>query len=155
MTTAEFREILSQVTTRIEGRSLDSDLEADLNSEFPADGAVTAAIFTACRDAIAEGWMCNREAGGIRYGRVIKADSGLGRFSVDVVDMNEVVGPYHRHPQGEIDLIMPLTPGATFDGRSAGWLVYGPDSSHAPTVAGGNALVLYLLPYGAIEFSRN
>ena len=155
MTPAKFQEILSQVTASIEGLPLDSDLEARLNSEFPADGAVAAAIFTACRDAITEGWMCNREAGGIRYGRVIKADAGLGRFSADVVDMNEVVGPYHRHPQGEIDLIMPVTPGATFDGRPAGWLVYGPDSSHAPTVAGGNALVLYLLPYGAIEFSRS
>ncbi|MBP6368696.1 MAG: DUF4863 family protein, partial [Burkholderiales bacterium] len=42
---------------------------------------------------------------------------------------------------------------ATFDGQGAGWVVYGPGSAHSPTVAGGRALVLYLLPQGAIEFT--
>jgi hypothetical protein len=37
---------------------------------------------------------------------------------------------------------------------AAGWLVYGPGTAHHPTVAGGRALVLYLLPRGAIEFTR-
>ena len=59
-----------------------------------------------------------------------------------------------RSPNGEIDLIMPLTPGARFDERDAGWLVYGPDSAHSPTVTQGRALVLYLLPAGAIEFTQ-
>jgi hypothetical protein len=69
--------------------------------------------------------------------------------------MSNLAGPHHRHPHGEIDLIMPLNESATFDGRPAGWLVYGPDSSHAPTVAGGTAWVLYLLPQGAIEFTKS
>src|SRR6266478_2170194 len=59
-----------------------------------------------------------------------------------------------RHPNGEIDLIMPLAAGAKFDGREAGWLVYGPGSVHSPTVTHGRALVLYLLPGGAIEFTK-
>jgi hypothetical protein len=50
-------------------------------------------------------------------------------------------------------MIMPLTEGARFDGHGAGWLVYGPGSAHRPTVTGGRALVLYLLPGGAIDFS--
>ena len=56
---------------------------------------------------------------------------------------------------GEIDLIMPLddSPGASFDGRPAGWCVYGPGSAHRPTVAQGRALVLYLLPEGQIKFT--
>ncbi|MGB0129105.1 MAG: DUF4863 family protein, partial [Rhodocyclaceae bacterium] len=112
------------------------------------------AIFDACRAAIAEGWMCEREAGGIRYGRVIRPGPGTDGFSVDVVDMNEIAGPHHRHPNGEIDLVMPLTEGAQFDGRGAGWVVYAPESAHRPTVSGGRALVLYLLPDGAIEFTR-
>ena len=155
MTTTEFRDLLSQVTARLKDRPLNADLEALLNHEFPVEGPVTRAIFGACRDAIAAGWMCNREAGGIRYGRVIKPDAALGRFSVDVVEMTDLAGPHHRHPHREIDLIMPRTSGATFDGRPAGWLVYGPDSSHAPTVAGGTAWVLYLLPQGAIEFTKS
>jgi hypothetical protein len=68
--------------------------------------------------------------------------------------MNDLAGPHHRHPKGEIDLIMPIDPGAKFDGQPAGWLVYGPDSAHSPTVTGGRALVLYLLPEGQIEFTR-
>ena len=55
---------------------------------------------------------------------------------------------------GEIDLVMPLEPEAQFDGHGAGWVVYGPGSAHHPTVTRGRALVLYLLPAGAIEFTR-
>jgi len=68
--------------------------------------------------------------------------------------MNDVAGGHHRHPTGEIDLIMPVDPEAKFDGRGAGWLVYGAGSAHRPTVTGGKALVLYLLPQGAIEFTK-
>ena len=98
--------------------------------------------------------MCSREHAGIRYGRVVKPGATTHGFSVDVVDMNDVAGGHHRHPTGEIDLVMPLTDGAAFDGHGAGWVVYGPDSAHTPTVAGGRALVLYLLPDGAIDFTK-
>ncbi|HWM69778.1 MAG TPA: DUF4863 family protein [Steroidobacteraceae bacterium] len=70
-------------------------------------------------------------------------------------ERNRSVYPHHRHPNGEIDLIMPLEPGAQFDGRDAGWLVYGPGSAHSPTITHGRALVLYLLPQGAIEFTKS
>ena len=49
---------------------------------------------------------------------------------------------------------MPTEGDARFDGRGAGWLVYPAGSSHRPTVSGGRAFVLYLLPGGAIEFTR-
>jgi hypothetical protein len=67
--------------------------------------------------------------------------------------MRDIAGPHHVHPHGEIDLIMPLTEGVTFDGHPAGWCVYRPGTAHRPTVANGEALVLYLLPQGAIEFT--
>jgi hypothetical protein len=68
--------------------------------------------------------------------------------------MNEIAGGHHRHPTGEIDLVMPLEGDARFDGRGAGWVVYEPGSAHTPTVSGGRALVLYLLPQGSIEFTK-
>ena len=154
MTPEQFHELITRVTGYIDGLHLDQHLEAELNRRFPAGGEDVAAISDACRNAISAGWMCEREAGGIKYGRVIKPGASTAGYSVDVVDMDEVVGPHHRHPNGEIDLIMPLAGDAKFDGRGAGWLVYGPDSSHSPTVSGGRALVLYLLPQGAIEFAR-
>jgi hypothetical protein len=153
-TSDTFARLIGQITACIEGRRLDQHLEQDLNTLFPADGPETRAVFDSCKAAIAAGWMCAREAGGIRFGRVVKPGPGTHGFSVDVVDMPPIAGPHHRHPNGEIDLIMPLETDAKFDGRGAGWLVYGPDSAHRPTVTQGRALVLYLLPAGAIEFTN-
>ena len=154
MTPETFTDLVATVSRRIEGRPLDAALEQELNQRFPADGPVFRELFDACRAAVAAGWMCNREAGGIRYGRVVKPAAATNGFSVDVVEMDSTKGPHHRHPNGEIDLIMPLTANAKFDGCGAGWLVYGPGSAHSPTVSEGKALVLYLLPQGAIEFTR-
>lgn len=151
MTKDEFQTLIGQVTQASKGRSLDAALAADLNAKFPAAGPVFQSIRAACDAGVAEGWMCEREQGGIKFGRVIKDVDG---FSVDVVQMADVVGPHHRHPNGEIDLVMPLDAAAQFDGHGAGWVVYGPDSAHRPTVRGGAALVLYLLPGGAIDFTR-
>jgi hypothetical protein len=153
MTQSEFAVLMASITGEIAGRGLDEALEAELNRRFPAGGEVFRSIEDACRAAIVAGWMCSREHAGIRYGRVVKPGDGTHGFSVDVVDMDNVAGGHHRHPAGEIDLIMPVSGTAAFDGRGAGWLVYGPGSAHVPTVTGGRALVLYLLPQGLIEFT--
>lgn len=154
MTEQDFIALVAQITGRIAGHPVDRALAELLNREFPADGPLVQRIQSACAAAVEAGWMCNQEHGGIKYGRVAQPGPALHGFSIDVVDMAEVVGPHHRHPNGEIDLIMPLAGDARFDGHAAGWLVYGPDSAHRPTVTGGRAYVLYLLPEGAIEFTR-
>ncbi len=151
----EFTSLMASITGRVRGRALDRALEADLNREFPADGDVFRSVRDACYAGIAAGWMCNREHAGIKYGRVVKPGETTHGFSVDVVEMEDVAGGHHRHPTGEIDLIMPVRGAAEFDGHGAGWLVYEPGSAHVPTVAGGKALVLYLLPQGAIEFTKS
>jgi len=149
-----FTQLMASITKTIEGRALDAELERDLNTLFPADGETVQIVREVCERGIQDGWMCSREAGGIKYGRVVKPTASTHGFSVDVVEMQAVAGPHHRHPNGEIDLVMPLSPGAQFDGRGAGWVVYGPDSAHSPTVTHGRARVLYLLPAGAIDFTR-
>jgi len=154
MTPNDFQALIAKVTKEIHGRPLDAGLAAFLDERFPADGAEFQAIAAACRDAVAAGWMCEREHGGIKFGRVVKPCPELDGYSVDVVEMTDVVGPQHAHPNGEIDMIMPLEGDAKFDGHGAGWFVYGPGSVHRPTVSGGKAYVLYLLPQGAIEFTR-
>ena len=154
MDVQQFQTLMAGLTGEIAGAPLDAALAARLNATHGPGSRSYEDIFAACKAAIAAGWMCNREGGGIRYGRVIKPTAALHGFSVDVVDMADLVGPHHRHPQGEIDLIMPLTAGALFDGHPAGWCVYGPDSAHKPTVSGGDALVLYLLPEGQIQFTK-
>jgi hypothetical protein len=149
-----FMSLIRQVTDRIEDRPLDQALQTELNAEFAPTSPFFAGLFHECQQAIAAGWMCAREGGGIKYGRVVKPHADLHGYSVDVVDMDSLKGPHHSHPNGEIDLIMPLTPGAKFDEHPAGWLVYPPGTAHHPTVTEGRALVLYLLPQGAIEFTR-
>jgi hypothetical protein len=154
MNPAAFTSLIGEVTARIAGRPLDAALEVELNASYPADGEFVRRVGSACEIGIADGWMCNREAAGIKYGRIVKPGEATHGFSVDVVEMNNIAGGHHRHPNGEIDLVMPVDAGARFDGHAAGWVVYGPDTAHVPTVEGGKALVLYLLPQGAIEFSR-
>lgn len=155
MTPEQFRDLITPITKQIQGLALDKQLETRLNSEFAASGKVFQSVVNACNEAIKAGWMCNREAAGIKYGRVVKPGPETHGFSVDVVEMHNIKGPHHRHPNGEIDMIMPLNGNAKFDGHGAGWLVYGAGSAHYPTVSDGKAIVLYLLPDGAIEFTKS
>lgn len=154
MTPETFTALLAPVAEAIKGRPLDGALGEFLNQTCGPQSEGFRAIEAACHAAIKAGWMCNREAGGIKFGRVVKPTPALAGFSVDVVEMGDCKGPHHRHPNGEIDMIMPLEGDARFDGAPRGWLVYGPGSAHHPTVSGGRSLVLYLLPEGAIEFTR-
>ena len=153
MTPETFRAQLAEFTAALTGRPIDTELEAWLNREHGSGSATYATLKAACEAGVAAGWLCNREGGGIRYGRIFKPADDLHGFSVDVVDMHDIAGPHHRHPQGEIDLVMPQQGDALFDGRPAGWVVMPPGSAHRPTVSHGRALVLYLLPQGAIEFT--
>jgi hypothetical protein len=154
MTPETFRQQIAALTTRLAGRPLDTALDDWLNAECGPGSDTFRGLEAHCRAGVAAGWLCNREGGGIRYGRIFKPADDLQGFSVDVVDMADIAGPHHVHPEGEIDLVMPLDAGACFDGRPAGWVVMPPGSAHRPTVSQGRALVLYLLPQGRIEFTK-
>ncbi|MDH3714817.1 MAG: DUF4863 family protein [Gammaproteobacteria bacterium] len=152
MTRELFATLMNEVADVIGGRAVDTNLGEHLNRTLPAEGDTFRRIEEACHAGVDAGWMCKHEAGGIRYGRVLRPDAVQG-LSVDVVYMNDVRGPRHKHPKGEIDMIMPIDSAACFDGHGRGWCVYAPGSEHYPTVTGGAALVLYLLPEGDIEFT--
>jgi hypothetical protein len=147
-----FRRQIAALTAQLAGRPLDAELDGWLNREHGPASATYGALKASCEAGVAAGWLCNREGGGIRYGRIFKPAEDLHGYSVDVVDMKDIAGPLHVHPNGEIDLVMPLEGDARFDGRPAGWLVCPPGSAHRPTVSDGRALVLYLLPGGQIRF---
>ena len=149
-----FHQLVATVAQAVQGRALDTALQTWLNAHYGADSAWYEEMRQACASGVNQGWLCQRENGGIRWGRVFEASPALGDFSVDVVQMKDTAGPHHSHPLGEIDLILPITPEALFDGHAAGWCVYGPNSAHSPTVSHGEAWVLYLLPQGQIQFTR-
>ena len=148
----QFAATVATITATLAGKPLDASLQAFLNEQFSADGTVFCDLARLCREGIADGWLCNREHGGIKFGRVIKAGVETHGYSVDVVEMTNIAGPWHAHPRGEIDMIISLDDSALFDGQSNRWLVYESGSQHAPTVTGGKAIVLYLLPAGEIDF---
>ena len=149
-----FIEVVTTITTRIAGRTLDDSLQVFLDENFPPGGEAFDDLAELCLQGVDEGWLCDREQGGIKFGRIIKPGPDTSGFSVDVVEMNNIRGPYHGHPNGEIDMVIPVSVGAEFDGQGQGWLVYEPESEHYPTVSTGKAIVLYLLPDGAIDFTR-
>lgn len=148
-----FADAVELITTRIAGKSIDDDLRSFLNENFPPGGEAFDDLATLCRQGVDEGWLCDREHDGVKFGRVIKPGPETSGFSVDVVLMTDVAGPYHGHPNGEIDMVIPESPAARFDGHGQGWVVYAAGTEHCPIVSDGKAIVLYLLPEGAIDFS--
>ena len=155
MEISEFQALLKPVTDLVSSGAVDANLAEELNRRYPPGGEVFDAIENACHKAIAAGWMCaNGEEGGPRWGRVIEPSAETGGLSVDVVDLTDLVGGLHSHPAGEVCMVLPITPGAQFDGNDRGWCVFEPDTSHHPTVSNGRALVLYMLPEGKIEFAE-
>ena len=154
MNIERFQELLKPVTDFVSSQIVSPDLAEELNRRFPHDGETFEAVEAACHEAILDGWMCAQGTEGRRFGRIIEPGEETGRLSVDVVDLKNIVGPHHRHPTGEICMIMPVTEGARFDGKPRGWCVFEPGSDHRPTVTNGEALVLYMLPEGKIEFTE-
>jgi len=148
-----FQKLLKPVTDFVSNQAVDPALARELDRRFPHGGETFNAIEAACHEAIEDGWMCAQGTAGRRFGRVIEPSEATGGLSVDVVDLENIVGPHHRHPTGEICMITPVTRGARFDDTPRGWCVYEPGSDHRPTVTDGEALVLYMLPEGKIEFT--
>lgn len=137
---------LAQALTAVDVAAKDGAAQAERQAPFA--GAMVQAIRAAAVANRDSEWLLPKAMAGIRFGRVAK---DLHGFSVDAVLM-DVPGPKHRHPNGEIDLCFATAGDPRFDGKPAGWVVYGKDSVHVPTVKGGEMLILYFLPAGAIEF---
>ena len=93
MEVEEFTGLIKNVTAVIADNNLNEELADLLNLKFPENGSTFNDIQKSCLSGIEAGWMCNNVAGSIRFGRVIKDVDG---FSVDVVLMDEVVGPQRR-----------------------------------------------------------
>ncbi len=150
MTKEQFSKLLEPLALALRAVEVDApDAAAQAERQAPFHGALVEQVRAAAIAAIGSDWLLPKSNGGIRFGRVAK---DLHGFSVDAVAM-AVPGPRHRHPNGEIDLCFATRGEPRFDGHPAGWVVYGRGSAHVPTVHGGEMLILYFLPGGAIEFA--
>ncbi len=149
MTKEQFVALLTPLAQALKAVDVDArDAAAQCERAAPFGGAAVAAVKAAALANVGSEWLLPKAQGGIRFGRVAKDLLG---FSVDAVLM-DVPGPKHRHGNGEIDLCFATRGEPRFDGKPAGWVVYGKGSVHVPTVTGGQMLILYFLPGGAIEF---
>ena len=153
MSQAKLEQLMAEISAAIGDKPVDGHLATFLGETFAEGGETFKEVEALCHEGEAEGWLCAREMGGIKFGRVIKPGGAAGKYSVDVVRMKDVKGPHHVHPSGEIGMIMPIDGDPRFDGQGRGWYVDPPGSDHWPTVEGGDAYILYLLPDGAIEFT--
>ncbi len=149
MTKEQFVELLRPLAQALQGFDVDArDAAAACERALPFRSAAVEAVKAAAIANLGSDWLLPKASGGIRFGRVAKDLLG---FSVDAVLM-DVPGPKHRHGNGEIDLCITTKGAPQFDGHPAGWVVYGKGSVHVPTVRGGEMVILYFLPGGAIEF---
>lgn len=123
----------------------------ELSARLDPAGEAAAAVNQALEGLLAEGAIADRGELPVMWSRVAKAGPESGGFSIDVVRMTGP-GPRHRHPRGEVNWCVARDGAPTFDGEGPGWVVKAPDSTHVPTVAGGEMLIVYLLPEGEIEF---
>ncbi|HEY0295006.1 MAG TPA: DUF4863 family protein [Bordetella sp.] len=135
-------------------RPLGPELEALLNERYGAHTEAYARLLTLLRRGMDEGWSCYAEIDGPDYrrGRIAQASEETHGFTVESGCLRDVLGNYHRHPLGEINMIGPVDETGRFCGSGAGWKVFPPDSSHFPTVTGGVVTMLFFLPDGLIEY---
>ena len=89
MPSSELHRQIARLTSELAGRELNPELQDWLNREHGAGSNTFREIEQTCQLGLAEGWLCQHEAGGIRYGRVFKPAAELQGFSVDVVDMDD------------------------------------------------------------------
>jgi hypothetical protein len=120
-----FREqIAAELTAQLAGRPLDAALDTWLNAEHGATSATYARLKAKLPSRRGRRAGCaTAKAAASATAASSSPRRRLHGFSVDVVDMQDIAGPHHTHPNGEIDLIMPLDGEAQFSTAAppAGW----------------------------------
>ena len=129
-----------------------TEAQAGLNAELPFEGEQVSAIFDLCKQGLDEGWLTPRAAGDkVQFGRL---DKDMGGYAVDAVVMDNAAGMGHTHTRGEFNMCFALEGEPRFDGHPPGWVVFGHESHHIPTVTGGKMLFIYFTPGGEVRWDR-
>lgn len=149
-----------------------AELEAWLNTTYGPDSDLYKDLARLIKLGVQEGWAANEEIEGPNYrrSRILGPEAETSFFSITAVYMNSVdahafpdhdgddvlLGEYHGHPYGELNLVVPLDEGAQLMGlrgwQGAGWTAPDPGSSHYPEVKGGGLIALFYLPAGRISY---
>jgi hypothetical protein len=151
---AEALAIAHRILGYIGDRPLDAELEFQLNRRFGPHSGVYETLVKLLNVGVEEGWVAYApvEGAGYNRGRIAEPTPETAGMSVESAMLRNAKGEYHRHPRGEINLVIPVDSRAQFCGHGAGWVVYPPGSEHFPTVTGGKALFMFFLPNGEVEY---
>ena len=80
MPSQQLKDPLITLTAQLADRALDAGLQTWLNTEYGPATEGYRALHAACLAGVAQGWLCDREAGGLRYGRIFKPAPELQGF---------------------------------------------------------------------------
>ncbi|MET7993421.1 DUF4863 family protein [Amycolatopsis sp. NPDC005232] len=145
----------------VKNRTAGGELESWLNTRYGPDSELYQDLARMITEGVEAGWAANIEVEGKKYRRSRIADPQdvLNYFSITAVYMDSVEpfrGQYHQHPYGELNLVVPLDPGAKLMGPNGwsgpGWTAPGPGSHHYPEVKDGALIALFYLPAGRISY---
>jgi len=145
----------------VKNRTAGGELEDWLNTNYGPGTELYDDLARMITEGVNDDWAANVELDGPKYrrSRIASPSEELSYFSVTAVYMNSVPryrGQYHQHPYGELNLVVPLDPGAELAGPrgwcGAGWTAPGPGSHHYPEVRGGALIALFYLPAGRISY---
>ena len=154
----------------IKNETAGAPLERWLNEVKGPDSAMYQELAGLVRAGVQEGWLANVEITGRHYrrSRLLEPSAEMEYFSITAVYMESGAagggpgsvfrGDYHAHPYGEVNMVVPLTPGAELAGplgwRGAGWTAPTPGSEHCPEVRGGAVIAFFFLPAGRISYGK-
>lgn len=135
----------------------------------PHERVERSSLASLIRGGVADGWAANAEIAGPHYrrSRLAEPSAGTAYFSITAVYMDSMAtsganaasvfrGDYQAHPYGELNMVIPLTPGAQLAGplgwRGTGWTSPAPGSHHYPEARDGAVIALFFLPAGRISY---
>ena len=156
---------LAEVTDMTAG----SEAERWLNERKGPGSVVYDTLARLIKRGVEDGWAANVELDGAIYrrSRLLEPSERTHHFSITAVYMDSrgntqgnpdgsYRGQYHAHPYGELNMVIPVTPGAALAGPNgwceAGWTAPPPGSHHYPEAKGGAVIALFFLPAGRIAY---
>ncbi|MCO7514979.1 DUF4863 family protein [Pseudomonas guariconensis] len=153
----------------VKDKTAGTETENWLNAHYGPDSETYRYIAERVIEGVAEGWLANVEISGEHYrrSRLCEPSADTFYFSMTAVYMNSrshemnnvdhsFRGDYHRHPYGELNMVIPLDKDAMLAGpqgwQGAGWTAPAPGSQHFPEVKGGALIAFFFLPAGRIAY---
>ena len=146
-----------------------TEVERWLNQTHGPGSEVYEQLARLVKAGVRDGWAANVEITGPHYrrSRIAEPSERTHWFSITAVLMDSTGntqgnpghtfrGQYHAHPYGELNMVIPLNPGAALAGPNGwcegGWTAPGPGSHHYPEARGGAVIALFYLPAGRIAY---